>query len=413
MVGTNHEYLQAFNQRLLMSKIWRDGPLSRADLTRSTHLATPTVYRLTGELLRLGLVREGALRRGGLGKPPLELSVNPEGAYSIGFNFDRDRLVGVLTDLTGTVLERRQFDLAAANPEEVFGRIEAVTGMFQAHSVLVAERLMGIGVGIPGPLHLKPVPGSELFELPGWDGVDVAAELSQRLGRGVILENNPIAAAIGEMWYGKNKNLENFFYIFFGLYLGGCAVLGREPNRGYGGYGGEFGSVPYGYDPRAPGGIRRLGHRVSLAGLYKTLAEAGIMAFRTDDLERLYEVQDPVLLGWLAEATEYLAPELLRIEYMFDPEAIVFGERLPAVLFNHIIARLETRLGALRVSYKPYGPKLMRGWTGVDAAAIGAAALPIYQALEPNPALVLSQGSVRPKRRQGNLSENTLHRAAD
>ena len=389
-----------------MSKIWRDGPLSRAELTRSTHLAAPTVYRLTGELLRMGLLREGAVRRGGLGKPPLELSVNPEGAYSIGFNFDRDQLVGVLTDLTGTVLERHCFELAASGPETVFGHIEGVTRAFLNHPGLAPERLMGIGVGIPGPLHLKPIPGADLFELPGWDGVDVASELSRCLGREVLLENNPIAAAIGEMWYGKNKNLENFFYIFFGFYLGGCAVLGREPNRGYGGYGGEFGSVPYGHNPRSPGGVMRLGHKISLAGLFAMLDEVGIATPGMEDLEALYEAQHPVLLGWLGEAVEYLAPELLRIEYMLDPEAIVFGERLPAVLFNHLIARLETRLEALRVEYKPYGPKLMRGWTGVDAAAIGAAALPIYRALEPNPTLLLSQTSVR----HGGLQKGRLGR---
>lgn len=383
-----------------MSKIWRDGPLSRAELTRSTHLAAPTVYRLTGELLRMGFLREGAVRRGGLGKPPLELSVNPEGAYSIGFNFDRDRLVGVLTDLTGTVLERHCFDLTASDPKTVFGYIEEVTRTFMEYPGLSPERLMGIGMGIPGPLHLKPLPDAELFELPGWAGIDVAAELSQRLGYEVILENNPIAAAIGEMWYGTNKNLENFFYVFFGFYLGGCTVLGREPNRGYGGFGGEFGSVPYGYNPRSPGGVTRLGHKVSLAGLCATLGEVGIVARQMEDLEALYDAQHPVLLGWLGEAVEYLAPELLRIEYMLDPEAIVFGERLPAVLFNHLIARLETRLAALRVDYKPYGPKLMRGWTGVDAAAIGAAALPIYQALEPSPTLLLSQTSVQRGRMQ-------------
>ncbi len=390
MIGTNHEYLQAFNQRLLMSKIWRHGPLSRADLARSTHLAAPTVYRLTGELLRLGLLREGAVRRGGLGKPPLELSVNPEGAYSVGFNFDRDQIVGVLTDLTGTVLERDCHELEVSDPAEVCDYIESTTRAFLAHPSVMPDRLVGIGIGIPGPLHLKPTASLELFELPGWDGFDTEAELTKRLGRSIILENNPIAAAIGEMWYGKDKNIETFFYIFFGLYLGGCMVLGREPNRGFGG---EFGSIPYGYDPRSPDGVSRLGHRVSLAGLFATLSEAGITSRKTDELEALYSAQNPVLLGWLDEAVELLAPELLRIEHMLDPEAIVFGERLPAVLFNHLIARLETRLEGMRVGYKSYGPKLLRGWTGVDAAAIGAAALPIYQALEPNPALLLGQST--------------------
>lgn len=401
MIGTNHEYLQAFNQRLILSKLWKNGPLSRMELARATNLAVPTIYRVAGELTRQGLIIEGRQRRGGLGKPPLELHVNPKGAFTIGFNFDRDLLMAVLVDLQGSILQRLRLEVEQPGPEATFALMQRATQTLLAHPELVAERLLGIGVGIPGPLHLNPVPSSDLFDLPGWEGIDVAAELSEKLGYRVLLENNPIAAAIGEMWYGGGRQLENFFFIFFGLYLGGCAVLGREPNRGFHGFGGEFGSIPYGRDQRFPDGVERLGHRVSLAGLYTTLSAAGIVARRADELEALYNAKNPVLFGWLDEAVDYLAPELLRIEYLLDPEAIVFGERLPAALFNHLITQLDVRLAELRVRYKPYGPKLLRGWAGVDAAAVGAAALPIYQAFEPSPNLVLSQPSVRLEHHKG------------
>lgn len=363
-------------------------------------LAVPTVHRLSGELLRQELLVEGKQRRGGLGKPPLELSVNPQGGYSVGFNFDRDRLVGVLTDLTGTVLQRLHVELGRATPAEVFSRTEEMTQTFLKHPDFCLERFLGIGVGVPGPLHLGPVSSANLFNLPGWEGLEVADQLSERLGFSIVLENNSVAAAIGEMWYGEGRLLENFFFIFFGFYLGGCAVLGREPNRGHGGFGGEFGSVPYGPYPHSPDGVARLGHKVSLAGLYSTLGAAGLAAPQAEDLEQLYREQNPALLGWLGEAVEYLAPELLRIEYLLDPEAIIFGERLPEVLFNHLIVRLEAHLGALRLNYKPYGPKLLRGRAGIDAAAVGAAALPLYQLLEPNPTLFLQQTSAHSKPRR-------------
>lgn len=369
--------------------------MSRADVARATNLAVPTVYRIINELVRQGLVVETLRRRGGLGKPPVDLAVNSKGAYAIGFNFDRDLLVGVLVDLTGNVLQRIEVELDHPGPEATFSLMEAATKTFTAHPEIDRARLLGVGVGIPGPLHLDPVPSMELFELPGWEGVSVLDELSRRLGLPVVLENNPIAAAIGEMWYGEGRNVSNFFFIFFGLYLGGCVVLNRQPNRGVGGFGGEFGSIPYARDAHYPDGVKRLGHHVSLAALYEKLAAGGTRVRSADALEVLYHQKDPVLLLWLGEAVNYLAPELLRLEYLLDPEAIVFGERLPAVLFSHLITRLEARMRELRVSYKPYGPALVRGWAGVDAAALGAAALPIYRALEPNPALVLGRSERR------------------
>ena len=390
-IGRNHEYMQAYNQRLILDLIRLHNPISRADIARNTGLAAPTVSRIVGDLLQHGFVLETSARRGNLGKPPVELVLNPNGAYSIGFNFDRDQLVGMLINLGGEPLERVQYDLTTGNPETVLPLMQKAVHAFLARSERDDKHVLGVGVGIPGPLHINPVPSADLFELPGWAGINVEDELSRLLGLPTYLENNPFAAAIGELWHGEGRSLNNFYFIFFGLYLGGCAVVDGQPIRGSGGFAAEFGSIALGKDEHSPGGVRRLGHMVSLAALYNELARHGHTVHNAGGLETLYRRQDVHLLNWLERAAEELLPELWRLECLFDPEAIVFGERLPELLVNDLIERLEEGLTELRLRYKPYGPKLLRGWTGVDAAPLGAATLPIYKALSLSPTLILTR----------------------
>jgi predicted NBD/HSP70 family sugar kinase len=389
--GKNHEYMQAYNQRLVLDLIRLQGPISRADIARSSGLTAPTVSRIVNDLLEHGFALETAQRRGSLGKPPVDLVINPDGAYAIGFNFDRDQLVGVLINLGGEVLLRVQHDPEVGDPETVLPLMDQAAKTFAARAAADGRPLLGVGVGIPGPLHINPVPSAELFELPGWAGIDVQGELSRRFGLPTYLENNPFAAAIGELWHGEGRSLDTFYFIFFGLYLGGCLVVNRQPIRGSGGFAAEFGSIPFGVDPHSPDGVARLGHSVSLAALYDELERHGRSARDTDTLESLYRSGDPRLLAWLGRTADSLAPELCRLECTLDPAAIVFGERLPAPLVAHLIRELDARLGDLRVKYKPYGPRLLRGWAGVDAAPLGAATLPIYNALSPSPPLIQSR----------------------
>lgn len=390
-VGTNHEHMQAYNQRLILETIRLQGPIPRAAIARLTGLTAPTVSRIVNDLVGNELVLEKRRQGGKLGKPAVDLTLNPGGAYSIGFNFDRDQLSGVLVDLSGRVIHRVHHRVDEIAPAAAISLMQKATSEFMARPEISRERVLGIGVGIPGPLHISPVPSSLLFQLPGWEGVNVLDVLSNSLALPVYLENNPVAAAIGEVWYGEGRSIDNFYFIFFGLYLGGCAVINRQPNRGAGGFAAEFGSIPFEKDDAYPDGIRRLGHRVSLAALFERLEQHGIDARTPDELELLYAASDPHLLAWLDEALEFLLPELWRIECLFDPEAIVFGERLPESMVEHLTSRLEVRLADFRMSYKPSGPRLLRGWAGEDAASLGAAALPIYHALLPSPSLIMSQ----------------------
>jgi glucokinase len=86
--------------------------------------------------------------------------------------------------------------------------------------------------------------------LPGWADSPVQAEIEQRLGTRVILENDANVAALGEKWLGAAKHVEDMAMLTLGTGVGGGLVLGGRIWHGMNGMAGEFGHTtvePHGH----------------------------------------------------------------------------------------------------------------------------------------------------------------------
>ncbi|MCA1934780.1 MAG: winged helix-turn-helix domain-containing protein, partial [Asticcacaulis sp.] len=88
--GTNLERAGDHNQRVTLQAIRARGPITRADLADITSLTAPAIANITRRLLNDGLILKAGRLTGGRGQPATQLVVNPDGAFSIGLNIDRD-----------------------------------------------------------------------------------------------------------------------------------------------------------------------------------------------------------------------------------------------------------------------------------------------------------------------------------
>ena len=364
------------NQRVVLDLVRTKGPISRADIVRLSGLTFPSVSRIIGELIGRGFVAEKRQRRGGMGKPPTELEVNPKSAFSVGLSLDRDRLSAVLIDLAGEVLAQHRVALQRFDPQTVLPLMVDVTESLLEGQDIPKRLLLGIGVGLPAPTNDTASPG----KFGDWESAAVTSALGH-FGCPVLLENDAVAAAVGERWYGVGRTLKDFFFVFFACGVGGAIVSGGRPYLGYGGFSGEFGLIPV-RDRQSEN--QTTGFYTSPGELVKQLSAAGQDA-DIGDLEKLYNAGDETVAAWLRAAADALAPVLVYTEYLLDPEAIVFGGRLPANLVDALVGKIGERLPAYRHEAKAYQPSLLRGATGEDAAALGAATIPIYRAMTPDP----------------------------
>ena len=399
--GTNLEYAKIYNARIVLETIRLYGPMSRASVARRTELTPQTISNITAQLLERKLVVETGRKQGKRGSPSTQVEFNAEGAFAVGLDLDRDHLTGVLVDLNGVVHQRFQQALDFPLPDEALQLMSQVAKqLLTNHGVepgVEPGKIWGVGVGLPGPIRIadghvldpqvervtNEVVNPDAF--PGWENVPVVDELTQRLNLPVFLENNATAAAIGESFYGAGQGVANFIYVFLGIGLGGGVIINGQPFHGFQGNTGEFGFIPV---RMVDGEMSRVGQFFNLPILFRQLERGGVKAAMPSDLEPLFVSRNEVFLAWLERAAEHLAPALVAGELFIDPEAIIFGGSWPAPVIDHLIARLEALLPALRVAQKAYQPRLVHAEAGEDAAALGVATLPIYNSLAPHPKLL-------------------------
>jgi predicted NBD/HSP70 family sugar kinase len=387
--GSNLTTVQAFNHRIVLDAIRVYGPLSRADVARQTELSAQTISNIVGELSARDLiVVAGSRPREGGGKPSALLSINPAGGYSVGVNIYLDEVSGVLIDLAGTVHHSERHALKSPHPQTVIPLIGEMVERMLAAEPQARTRLLGAGVGLPGPLHMADGEAGKTPDYSAWHKPSTAASLESHLATPVLLENNANAAALGERWYGQGRFIADFLYVSLGMYLGGAVIKDGQIHRGVSGFAGELGDMP-----ALAGEGGSLAEVASPAVLYAALEASGTPVATPSDLAALYMAGDPVVLEWLDTAARQLAPVLIVCEYLLDPEALIFGGRLPVVVLDALIARLEDRSARFRKRTKSYVPRFIRSDAGEAAAALGAATLPIYSSLAPHPSLLLKQPS--------------------
>lgn len=104
-------------------------------------------------------------------------------------------------------------------------------------------RIVGIGIGSPGPINLRSGVLGLLPNLPGWDNFPLRDALAEATGRPVILESDANAAAIAEwkLGAGQSSGLDSMAMVTLGTGVGTGLVLDGKIWHGMFGMGGELG----------------------------------------------------------------------------------------------------------------------------------------------------------------------------
>ena len=385
IAGTNNEQTRPYNRRVVMETVRLHQPVSRAEIARLTGLTPQAVSKITADLEAAGLLLQRGRRRTRRGQPPVDITINPEGGFTIGLQLVHGGLRAVLVDLAGSVRSRREAAFADPSPGTAIPVMaDTVTGLLRKQGIAPAT-VLGVGLVLPGPLDMGLHDHRDPTTIPGWDSAGPAATLAERLGLPVLIDNDATAAAVGERFYGAARLLRSFVYVFLGAGLGAGLILDGRPFKGHCGNAGELGHliVEPGGLPCYCGNRGCLERYVSMHALEERLAAAGRPAATEEAVRRLLADGDDVLAAWLAEAADKLRIALNGLENLLDPEAVLIGGHLPPALMDALFEHLTALLPSVSARAERSGPRLLRATAGVDVSALGAAALPVFNVLSP------------------------------
>ena len=115
--GSSQGGLRQYNERVVLQAIRLHGALPGAEIARLTRLTAQTISLITKRLIDDGLLLKGEPVRGKVGQPSVPLSLNPDGAYSIGVKVGRRSMDILLMDFSGQTRQRWSLTYAHADPD--------------------------------------------------------------------------------------------------------------------------------------------------------------------------------------------------------------------------------------------------------------------------------------------------------
>jgi len=359
---------------------------SRAEIAAELSLTPAAVSYIVAELLDAGLVHESGRRSGGRGQPAIELGINSDAAWTIGLHLDHRRVSGCVADLGGAVTARRHRTLpAVATPSQVRRCLLEV-----AEALLDSRmncRPLGVGLAAVGPLDLARGAVVESEQTRSWGNEPLRDPLSDSLGLDVSMENNVTAAAIGEFWHGRGRAFRNFLTVgFFSAGLGGGLFLERRVYRGSGPNVAEFGHMLV----AAPAGVQQVNVSIDSDGIVHLQSLASLDALHRDlgpltpnELDDRLATGDSALQAWLQRAATALSQAIVSVDHLLDLDAIILTGHLSPAILQALVERIAVMREPLYMQGWHHRPKLLVGVDGADSVLLGAATLPVYDALVP------------------------------
>ncbi|MFB6248690.1 MAG: ROK family protein [Salinibacter sp.] len=177
-------------------------------------------------------------------------------SYAIGIDLGGTNLKAALVHKTDGIVELTKRPTEAdQGPEHVVDRIADLAGHIIDGT---PGPVTGIGIGSPGPINWERTTVTRPPNLPGWESVDLSAELQARLGREmrVVVENDANVAALGSAFYGAGEAHDSFIMITLGTGVGGAVIYRNKIFRGSTGGAAEIGHMTIDYEgPYANSGV--------------------------------------------------------------------------------------------------------------------------------------------------------------
>jgi predicted NBD/HSP70 family sugar kinase len=386
-----HAQTRQHNHRLVLRTVYDFGPISRADVARTTGLTRTTVSDVVGDLLGDGMVEEVGRGPSSGGKAPILLSIVGDARHVIGLDLGEGTFAGALVNLRGEI--RRVVEL----PVDGRNGDDALSIVFRLVDELIADAAsppLGIGVGTPGLVDTRTGTIRWAVNLD-WQDLPLGGLLTERYGLPANVANDSQAAALAEYTFGGDpRRLPNLVTIKVGRGIGAGLVLNGSLFQGDGFGAGEIGHVAVVDD----GGACHCGR----FGCLETVASSGAIAARAaahavelgtplaarsrdrelvlDDVIEAFAAGDPAARAAALEAGRYLGQAIAGLigvlnigRIVLDGPVTAFGDEWLATIAD------EARRRSLGLLSRD--TEITFGRLGPNVVVLGASALLITREL--------------------------------
>ena len=388
--------LTADEMQLLETTFWSAGG-SRHGMAERLGFSKSKANALIAGLVDQGLLAEAGLQRSSGGRRAENLQLHAGLGVLVGVDIGATSLdVAVLRpDLTVLAQHAEPADVREG-PGVVLARVRVLMRELLGRCGFGAKQVLGIGIGVPGPVNFEIGQLVNPPLMPAWDSFSIRDYLREDYAAPVFVDNDVNLMALGELWRLK-RSLSNFLVIKVGTGIGCGIVCHGEVYRGAAGSAGDVGHICVDQEgPRCHCGnvgcveamaagpaITRMAMQAAEAGESAALAEWLRAQGRIDaiDVGQASRAGDAAANAIVQRAGNLIGQMLASIVNFFNPSHVFIGGGITrigplflAALRQSVYQRslaLSTR--HLEIQYTPLG---------AQAGLIGAGVLAMHETLK-------------------------------
>ena len=259
-------------------------------------------------------------------------------------------LYGFGVDLGGTTVKLAYFNAAGtmldkweiptntdSEGSQILPDIAAsIRGYLEQHRIADRE-ILGIGIGVPGPVNGQGV--VDCCVNLGWGRFNVEQALSNLTGFPVRAGNDANLAALGECWKGSGQGCSNMIMVTLGTGVGGGIILDGHVLFGTRGAAGEIGHMIINRDEPEPhtSGSRGCAEqycsatgivRLAARHLNSTTSPSVLRQCAPLTCKAIFDAGhegDPAALAILEQFYSLLGEFLANLCDVLDPDAVILG----------------------------------------------------------------------------------------
>lgn len=258
--------------------------------------------------------------------------------YGFGVDLGGTTVKLAFFDETGALLHKWEIPTVTdGGGSRILPDIAAAVLSYLEDKGLAKSQIIGIGIGVPGPVDGKGVV-NRCVNL-GWGVFNIHDVLSELTGLPVKAGNDANVAALGESWKGGGKGCRNMVMATLGTGVGGGIIIDGRPISGAHGAGGEIGHLVLNKYETEPCGCGKYGcveqycsatGVVRVAKRHMALSDResvlrGIEPLTCKDVFDAGKAGDPLALEILENVYDLMGQFLANVCCVADPEIVVLG----------------------------------------------------------------------------------------
>jgi N-acetylglucosamine repressor len=329
------------NRRIVLNLVRTHQPISRADLARAMGVRRGAISLLVNDLLKEGVIYEGATGETVRGRKPTFLYIDSRGRTVVAVDIRASQTFLMPADLLGKPLGGVVGFPTVRDPKLLVATLaKRIRALLEDHHGIKACE--GIGVVVPGMVEHTTM---RILHAPtlGWRNVDLRDALASASGLPVQIENSGRACALAQLWTmtGQPATAGDLVFVSVSDGVGLGLIIQGEMLRGRNNIAGEFGHAPLSLDgPRCSCGATGcweayISNRATLARYFGRAAETGPVPaeqkdFTVEDLIARARSGDSKAAAAIQATGRYLGLGLATVINGLDPARVFIGGEITA-----------------------------------------------------------------------------------